>query len=57
MKQEERSSISVSKDTRAEFMKYRRELAAVRDYDFTQDEAVKVMLEAANATLKKERER
>jgi hypothetical protein len=47
----------VSKDTRAEFMKYRRELAAVRDYDFTQDEAVKVMLEAAKAALKKERER
>jgi hypothetical protein len=54
MKQEERSSISVSKDTRARFMRYIRALAAQRDESFTQDEAENIALDAAETALASE---
>jgi hypothetical protein len=55
MKTEERSSISVSKDTRERFMRYVRAVSHERDVSFTQDEAENVALDAAEAALKKGR--
>ena len=56
MKQEDRSSLSVSKDTRARFMKYLANLIGQREQVITQDAAVNAALDAAEAALPKERE-
>ena len=55
MKQDERSSISVSKDTRVRLMRLLRAVAHKRDVSFTQDEAINIALDAAEAALEKER--
>ncbi|MGA7075623.1 MAG: hypothetical protein WBZ42_03625 [Halobacteriota archaeon] len=56
MKKEERTSISVSKDTRDRFMTYLAELIGERKRVLTQDEVENVLLDCGEAALQKERE-
>ena len=53
MKKEERSSISISKDTRDRFMTHLAELIGERRQVLTQDEAVNVLLTVARQLCKR----
>ena len=47
MKKEDRATVSVSKNTHADFEKYRAKLSAEREKVQTQDDAVRALLECS----------